>query len=83
MSQKCCPIMSSRRQGWGMITCPKEECAFWDEYKQQCCIKTNMTKNQLDTQQTEKLKNLQEQIDAVSIGFPSFSFFKSKGEIND
>ena len=34
-----CPIMS-RRNGHIMVSCIEGGCAFWDEEKKQCCIKT-------------------------------------------
>ena len=37
---KTCPIMSFRKSEWEEIFCLGEECAFWDEEKEQCCLKT-------------------------------------------
>lgn len=37
---KNCPIMSFQRAPGGYVCCLKKECAFWDEEKGQCCIKT-------------------------------------------
>ena len=37
---KTCPIMSFRKPEWEEIFCLGEECAFWDEEKEQCCLKT-------------------------------------------
>jgi hypothetical protein len=37
---KTCPIMSFRKSEWEEIFCLGEECAFWDEEKEQCCFKT-------------------------------------------
>ena len=37
---KTCPIMSFRKSEWEEIFCLGEECAFWDEERGQCCLKT-------------------------------------------
>lgn len=35
-----CPIMSYQKQYSDERKCMKEACAFWDEERGQCCIKT-------------------------------------------
>lgn len=35
-----CPIMSYRKQDYDKIYCIEEACAFWDEERGQCCIKS-------------------------------------------
>lgn len=37
---KYCPITSGRGNTYSYKVCEKEKCAFWDEEKKQCCIKT-------------------------------------------
>lgn len=37
---KCCPIMSYRKDNWNNIYCSEKECAWWDEAKEQCCLKS-------------------------------------------
>jgi hypothetical protein len=37
---KTCPIMSYRDKYYNDVFCKEEECAFWDESKSQCCMKT-------------------------------------------
>lgn len=37
---KCCPIMSGREKFYSEKVCIEKECAFWDEEREQCCIKT-------------------------------------------
>ena len=37
---KSCPIMSFRDEHYEEIFCGEKECAFWDEKREQCCIKT-------------------------------------------
>lgn len=39
---KCCPIMSKREQTYGEVDCIGSNCAFWDEEREQCCIKSAM-----------------------------------------
>ena len=39
---KRCPIMSKREKSWGEEDCLKENCALWDEEREQCCIKSAM-----------------------------------------
>ena len=37
---KRCPIMSKQNESHSKIYCFESECAFWDEEREQCCIKT-------------------------------------------
>lgn len=37
---KHCPIMSGREKSYSEKICIEKECAFWDEEREQCCIKT-------------------------------------------
>ena len=37
---KSCPIMSYRKNNWNDIYCSENECAFWDEEMNMCCIKS-------------------------------------------
>ena len=37
---KYCPIMSYQKQYHDEMYCMENDCAFWDEEKGQCCIKT-------------------------------------------
>ena len=37
---KYCPIMSYQKQYHDEMYCMEEACAFWDEEREQCCIKT-------------------------------------------
>ena len=37
---KYCPITSGRGNTYSYKVCEEEKCAFWDEEKKQCCIKT-------------------------------------------
>lgn len=37
---KNCPIMSYQKQYTDEVYCMEGDCAFWDEKRVQCCIKT-------------------------------------------
>ena len=37
---KRCPIMSKQNESHSKIYCFENECAFWDEEREQCCILT-------------------------------------------
>ena len=37
---KTCPIMSYRKDNWNDIFCMEQDCALWDEERNQCCILT-------------------------------------------
>ena len=37
---KRCPIMSKQNESLSKIYCFEKECAFWDEEREQCCIKS-------------------------------------------
>ena len=37
---KHCPIMSGREKSYSEKVCIEKECAFWDEEREQCCIKS-------------------------------------------
>lgn len=37
---KRCPIMSKQNESHSKIYCFESECAFWDEEKNMCCIKS-------------------------------------------
>ena len=37
-----CPIMSYQKQNYDKVYCIEETCAFWDEERGQCCIKSLM-----------------------------------------
>ena len=37
---KYCPIISYRKNNWDNIFCMGQECALWDEKREQCCFKT-------------------------------------------
>ena len=39
---KHCPIMSGREKTYSEKVCIEKECAFWDEEREQCCIKSAM-----------------------------------------
>lgn len=35
-----CPIMSYQKQHYDKVYCIEKDCAFWDEERGQCCIKS-------------------------------------------
>ena len=39
---KRCPIMSKQTDSHSKVYCFENECAFWDEEREQCCIKSAM-----------------------------------------
>ena len=39
---KRCPIMSKQAECRSKVYCFESECAFWDEEREQCCIKSAM-----------------------------------------
>ena len=48
-----CPMMSYHREHFTTIDCEKEKCAWYNKYKEECCIKT-LAENIEDVSQGER-----------------------------
>ena len=73
-----CPLISYQKQYTTEIDCMGEDCMMWSANKDSCLIRLTLLQHTQDISSgkeetvEEKIKKLENQMNAVSLGFPTY-----------